>query len=219
MEGEISDKIITLNVGGILHTTTLSTLTSKESMLKSMFRGDYTPTNLLDKDGNPFIDRNGKIFTIILEYLRTGKIFGIHSKDVTIEFEYFGFDVSLSKKKSMSEKNFDLFVKNWKESPAYGYFIDEFVKNFYVNPIESCPNLDKELYNKDIPHEMRYKFNIPDRYMEYMTENFKMGINKKQLLRWLKDIYNFEWCDIIYKQTLRTEKSHLIIDVKYKKEE
>jgi len=220
MEGEYCDKIITLNVGGVLHTTTLSTLTSKESMLRSMFSGNFTPTKLFDKDGNPFIDRNGKKFAIILEYLRTGEIFGIYRRDIMKEFEWFGFDISQKnrEKKPMNEKIFDKFVKDWEESPAHNYFIGEFVKNFNVNPIENCPNLDKEMYDKDIPHEMRYKFNIPLRYVDYMSENFKLDRHKKQLIRWLKDKYNFEWCDTHINMRLGV-KNKFIVDVKYKKEE
>jgi len=70
----ISPSIVYLNVGGQCYTTTLITLTKR-------FPGSYL-TRLLnnqeeqiyDKDGNLFIDRNGKIFRYILHYLRDGKI-------------------------------------------------------------------------------------------------------------------------------------------------
>ena len=40
---DVPDRIITLNVGGKLHMTTMSTLTSKPSMLQAMFSGKFTP--------------------------------------------------------------------------------------------------------------------------------------------------------------------------------
>ncbi|NXO62127.1 KCD21 protein, partial [Phainopepla nitens] len=64
---------ITLNVGGKLYTTSLSTLTSfPDSMLGAMFSGKI-PTKK-DSQGNCFIDRDGKIFRYILNFLRTSHL-------------------------------------------------------------------------------------------------------------------------------------------------
>ncbi|KAM7065526.1 BTB/POZ domain-containing protein KCTD21 isoform 1-T4 [Acridotheres tristis] len=64
---------ITLNVGGKLYTTSLSTLTSfPDSMLGAMFSGKI-PTKK-DRQGNCFIDRDGKIFRYILNFLRTSHL-------------------------------------------------------------------------------------------------------------------------------------------------
>ncbi|GCC38526.1 BTB/POZ domain-containing protein KCTD21-like [Chiloscyllium punctatum] len=64
---------ITLNVGGMLYTTSLMTLTRyPESMLGSMFIGDL-PTSK-DQQGNYFIDRDGKMFRHILNFLRTAHL-------------------------------------------------------------------------------------------------------------------------------------------------
>lgn len=72
--------IVPLNVGGVLFTTSLETLRSERfggaegdggSMLASMFSGRL-PTRL-DREGRFFIDRDGRLFHHILNYLRDGK--------------------------------------------------------------------------------------------------------------------------------------------------
>ncbi|KQK83668.1 BTB/POZ domain-containing protein KCTD21 [Amazona aestiva] len=69
----IMSEPITLNVGGKLYTTSLSTLTSfPDSMLGAMFSGKI-PTKK-DSQGNCFIDRDGKIFRYILNFLRTSHL-------------------------------------------------------------------------------------------------------------------------------------------------
>lgn len=69
-----SPSLITLNIGGTLYTTTNTTLcnpTAGDTFFTSLLSGRFKST--LDKDGNFFIDRNGKYFKYVLEYLRTGK--------------------------------------------------------------------------------------------------------------------------------------------------
>lgn len=64
---------VSLNVGGEIYTTTLDTLTRcRDSMLGAMFTGQI-PT-LRDNCGNIFIDRDGKVFRYILNYLRSGSL-------------------------------------------------------------------------------------------------------------------------------------------------
>lgn len=63
--------IISLNVGGHLFTTTLTTLTrNPDTMLARMFSGSFAVAT--DKNGNYFIDRDGTHFRYILNYLRDG---------------------------------------------------------------------------------------------------------------------------------------------------
>jgi len=65
--------VVTVNVGGTLFTTALSTLRRfPESLLGSMFSGRHQI--LRDKDGHPFIDVNPVHFQFILDYLRTDAI-------------------------------------------------------------------------------------------------------------------------------------------------
>src|SRR4051812_4721573 len=61
---------IKLDIGGNKYTTSLATLTSEpQSMLAVMFSGRHQL--VVDAEGYHFIDRNGKYFGIILEWLRT----------------------------------------------------------------------------------------------------------------------------------------------------
>lgn len=64
---------VSLNVGGEIYTTTLGMLTHhRDSMLGAMFTGQIPV--LRDSRGNVFIDRDGKIFRHILNYLRSNSL-------------------------------------------------------------------------------------------------------------------------------------------------
>ncbi|XP_054454896.1 BTB/POZ domain-containing protein KCTD21-like [Anoplopoma fimbria] len=64
---------VSLNVGGEIYTTTLDTLTRcRDSMLGAMFSGQIPA--LRDNGGNVFIDRDGKVFRYILNYLRSSSL-------------------------------------------------------------------------------------------------------------------------------------------------
>ncbi|XP_040885128.1 BTB/POZ domain-containing protein KCTD21-like [Toxotes jaculatrix] len=64
---------VSLNVGGEIYTTTLDTLTRcRDSMLGAMFTGQMPV--LRDNRGNIFIDRDGKVFRYILNYLRSSSL-------------------------------------------------------------------------------------------------------------------------------------------------
>ncbi|KAL4003815.1 BTB/POZ domain-containing adapter for CUL3-mediated RhoA degradation protein 2 domain protein [Acanthocheilonema viteae] len=63
---------IKLNVGGALYQTTVSTLAKHDSMLRAMFSGRMEV--LTDNDGWVLIDRNGKHFGTILNFLRDGYV-------------------------------------------------------------------------------------------------------------------------------------------------
>ncbi|XP_077307492.1 BTB/POZ domain-containing protein KCTD14 [Lithobates pipiens] len=65
--------IVQLNIGGDLYTTTLGTLKKYQgSKLFEMFNGQ--PKLRTDAEGRYFIDRDGKYFKYILEYLRNGQV-------------------------------------------------------------------------------------------------------------------------------------------------
>ncbi|XP_077170410.1 BTB/POZ domain-containing protein KCTD11 [Paroedura picta] len=64
---------VTLNVGGKLYSTSVETLTRfPDSMLGAMFRGPRPART--DGRGNYFIDRDGKAFRHILNFLRLGRL-------------------------------------------------------------------------------------------------------------------------------------------------
>uniref|UniRef100_A0A7N9ARG0 Potassium channel tetramerization domain containing 21 n=1 Tax=Mastacembelus armatus TaxID=205130 RepID=A0A7N9ARG0_9TELE len=64
---------VSLNVGGEIYNTTLDTLTRcRDSMLGAMFTGQIPV--LRDNRGNIFIDRDGKVFRYILNFLRSSSL-------------------------------------------------------------------------------------------------------------------------------------------------
>ncbi|XP_063812107.1 BTB/POZ domain-containing adapter for CUL3-mediated RhoA degradation protein 2 isoform X1 [Pseudophryne corroboree] len=66
--GCLGNKYVRLNVGGSLYYTTVQVLTRHDTMLKAMFSGRMEV--LTDKEGWILIDRCGKHFGSILNYLR-----------------------------------------------------------------------------------------------------------------------------------------------------
>jgi len=66
------NQYVKLNVGGSLHYTTMGTLTKEDNMLRAMFSGRMVV--LSDKEGWVLIDRCGKHFGKILNFLRDGSI-------------------------------------------------------------------------------------------------------------------------------------------------
>jgi len=63
---------VKLNVGGSLHYTTIGTLTKHDNMLRAMFSGRMEV--LTDSEGWILIDRCGKHFGTILNFLRDGDV-------------------------------------------------------------------------------------------------------------------------------------------------
>jgi len=88
-----NDEWVILNVGGYRYETYVSTLGQFPG---TMFGRMFDPKNraLLRKDhkGEYLIDRNGRVFEGILEFLRTGRIFippGVTEEQLAVEFDYF----------------------------------------------------------------------------------------------------------------------------------
>ena len=88
------ESAITLNVGGFSYQTGLETLTKHPgSLLANMFSGSITLKQ--DRRGQYFIDRDGRHFDHILNYLRTGaapvtSVLESYSKEILCEAEYYG---------------------------------------------------------------------------------------------------------------------------------
>nr|CAB3258221.1 BTB/POZ domain-containing protein KCTD7-like [Phallusia mammillata] len=74
--GQSLPEVVELNVGGVHHTTSLSTLRKfPESMLAAMFSGRHHINT--DKNGRFFIDRDGSLFHHVLNFLRQGDLPGL----------------------------------------------------------------------------------------------------------------------------------------------
>lgn len=71
---ESDAQVVCINVGGTFFTTQLGTLrVHKGSNLANMFTPPF-PIHQDNRDGSFFIDRNGSVFGLILDYLRTGTL-------------------------------------------------------------------------------------------------------------------------------------------------
>ena len=106
---EVRSEFVTLDVGGTLFKTTLTTLRQypESNMLAAMFNPESgTPPALQDANGAYLIDRNPKAFAAILNYLRTGELFesydGITMGEVLSEARYFGLQGLVDKVRSLS---------------------------------------------------------------------------------------------------------------------
>jgi hypothetical protein len=98
----ISDRIL-LDVGGVHYSTTLATLTSQPfGYLASMFSGEWS-VEPDSESGRYFIDRNGRLFHYILDYLRNGTIVlpsdPNKKKQILIEADWFGLDLLTQEEK------------------------------------------------------------------------------------------------------------------------
>ncbi|CAI4231450.1 unnamed protein product [Auanema sp. JU1783] len=73
---------IILDVGGVLYKTRISTLCSADGYFRDLFRRDWH--NELDENKNLFIDRDGEVFNIILNFLRDGFSSPLPNDDYTL---------------------------------------------------------------------------------------------------------------------------------------
>lgn len=95
------DSWVKLNVGGIIyHTTTETLLKDEESMLHRMFADNQLmEPGKRDLDGNILIDRNGRYFEPILNYLRTGQLIYdsyLNPEGILEEAKFFGISNLIS---------------------------------------------------------------------------------------------------------------------------
>lgn len=101
---------VNLNVGGRRFTTSLQTLTKdSDSMLAAMFSGKFEVKP--SEDGAFFIDRDGKHFRFILNYLRTGKLTlpdgATFRKELAEEAEFYQIQGILDELVPKTPKNFE----------------------------------------------------------------------------------------------------------------
>lgn len=111
--------IVRLNIGGKKFCTTVDTLTQREpdSMLAAMFSGRHTLCQDPDK-GYFFVDRDGKYFRHILNWLRDGSVPTLNESeysDLLREAEYYqllgleeGINAALNKRKEFDDLNSEL---------------------------------------------------------------------------------------------------------------
>src|SRR3989344_6896524 len=102
---EDKTNLIKLNVGGTIFTTTISSISSIQgsyidNLVKYDSNGEMNVTK--DENGNIFIDRSPELFKIILEYLRTNKLYipdNVNRSQLKDEFDLYGLDMPSPEKK------------------------------------------------------------------------------------------------------------------------
>lgn len=91
---ENQSQIVKLNVGGKLFLTSSQTLTMySHTFFSSLLSGRFSSTK--DEQGAYFIDRNGEIFGVILDFMRTGEFLVPQNIDIRMverEARYYGLD-------------------------------------------------------------------------------------------------------------------------------
>uniref|UniRef100_A0A3B4V1N0 Potassium channel tetramerization domain containing 13 n=1 Tax=Seriola dumerili TaxID=41447 RepID=A0A3B4V1N0_SERDU len=71
-QGLLGSKYVKLNVGGSLHYTTVQTLSKEDSLLRSICNGGTEVT--IDSEGWVVLDRCGRHFGLVLNFLRDGSV-------------------------------------------------------------------------------------------------------------------------------------------------
>jgi hypothetical protein len=113
---EDKNPLIYLNVGGYKYVTLKSTLENKAfapNFLSQLIQNDVDKKLPVRKDNKNryFIDRNGLVFGIILDYLRTSELNipdTVTKRQVEVELDYYGL-VDISPTKSLNS-----IVDSWK---------------------------------------------------------------------------------------------------------
>ena len=117
------DKIISLNVGGVHYDVAYTTLTvCKDTMLAKLVNGAIPSREL---NGRIFIDRNGKIFDHILDFLRNGSEWMLPEKHdlvkrIYLEAKFYGIEdlIKITGSVLFSEIKENTRVELWKKYPT-----------------------------------------------------------------------------------------------------
>ena len=111
--------IITLNVGGVTYITTKQTLMVPSSYFECMFSGQMKPGVYIDDD--IFIDRDGKIFRHVLNYLRNRdrwippsdiELYG----DLLNEADFYGLTEMKKILLNLKPDSFSLYISHYKHA-------------------------------------------------------------------------------------------------------
>lgn len=124
-----------LNVGGVRYTTQLGTLRKyRGSVIATMFSPPFA-IHQDSRDGSFFLDRNGDVFGLILDYLRTGTLVVPRNPERYVilrrELGYYGLPV-------MSQLP-EIRPLAWEETP---------VKYLHVHVVHE--DIDKSIYSDEM---------------------------------------------------------------------
>lgn len=133
------DEWVVLNVGGQRFETYLSTLFNRDTMLARMFSDRNRCMLQRDAKGEYLIDRNGRAFEAILEYLRTGQLSlpaGVSKEQLLVECDFFSIDIPELTSKSLGPMHSNYLARSFRHArywriPAQREFLgvkDEILK-------------------------------------------------------------------------------------------
>jgi len=142
---------VKLNIGGHKYITTKQTLIKQDHTFFSAFLSDVFPHQLID-DGWFFIDRDGKYFEYILEYLRTGDIVipDNYHDSVLREAEFYGIKLPLSESSPYLMYVTDEWLtqkKNEQQYNSLGTLPDEIIRDVKLQ-FKSCAMKGKQIESK-----------------------------------------------------------------------
>ena len=190
----LSTSIIKLNIGGHKYSTTLSTLTKFNSIFKIIFEHKWKTT--IDDEGAMFFDRDGEIFSYILQFFRSGKIIFIEEHNQKIIEEQILEEADFFQITSLKDYICGIPNRELDELPKYRNY-DTFLPiewlqmkldedNYRNNPaceslllINVFSNISKFIYINKIPGDIEIILDYAHRE-EYIKLKDGICINKKK---------------------------------------
>jgi hypothetical protein len=161
-------KIVQLNVGGKHYEVSRDTLERcKGSMLASLISSNWREGN--SDDSEPiFIDRNGRLFEYVLDYLRTNKVhvpLSVSRSALQEELEYFGVDADMSQVIDMYSVRYLRVIEEkqqFHEARSLHYLRE-------ANAIKASVHLE----NKAVIHRLPPRISIPEEYRPFDLETLE----------------------------------------------
>jgi len=156
MNEQKPQSVVKLNIGGYKYITTRQTLLKSNcSMENNFFTGLLSPNFLQDNmliGDWIFIDRDGKYFECILEYLRTGDIVipDAFLDSVLREAEFYGIKLPLSESSPHLMYITDEWLSKRKNEQQYnsiGTLADEIIRDVMLQ-FKSCASKGKNIESK-----------------------------------------------------------------------
>jgi len=187
----MNEEFVRFNVGGKKYTTTLTTINSMGSnnflarLVENHRNGKLK--SIVDDDGALFIDRDGKLFASILNFLRTGEITE-HSKAFELEMAFYCIDFP-NQHNNHKNQNSNHQISN----PFLSISIFEEFNSLSSNEFENLAQFERDLLISFVRYECasthptaesitilltllkRFRFNKPDKLKRFILKVFTLA--------------------------------------------
>ena len=172
------DKIISLNVGGVHYDVAYTTLTvCKDTMLAKLVDGVIPSREVNDRI---FIDRNGKIFDHILDFLRNGNEWMLPEssdlvKRIYLEAKFYGIEdlIKITNDRIVPEIKQDSQIELWEKYPTV-IVCQQIIVNQTI--ISIWPkNFAAVLELKSVAETTNGQFYLTDRFIDVANVLYKNG--------------------------------------------